>query len=99
MNQPISSREAIDRMTRFTPEDLIRMCGRGQSTADPEIRVVHRAHYDRIVLEREQAIEKVKSLEEQCEELRTARTAKMLRAAGWPLVTILTAVCTYFLAR
>lgn len=97
MNHPLPSREAIDRMTRYSPEDLIRM--RGLSCEDPELRVVNRAYFDRITLEREQALEKAEELEEQCHELQNTRKIEMLRAAGWPLATLLSAVCTYFLAR
>lgn len=97
MSHPLPSREAIGRMQGYSPEDLVRM--RGMSVEDPELRVVNRAYFDRIMLEREQALEKVEQLEEQCQELQESRRLEMMRAAGWPLATLLSAVCTYFLAR
>lgn len=103
MKYPQSSRTAIDQMMKFTPEELLRMQGlSGQDAVvmfGSETRVVNRAVYDRITLEREQALDKVRSLEEQCAELRTHKTANLVRAAGWPVATLLTALCTYFLAR
>lgn len=96
MKHPESSRVAIDRMLQFTPEDLLRMQGLG--IQDSELRVVNRVHYDRVTLEREQALEQVKTLEERCTQLETSK-ASMLQAAGWPLALILTALCTLLLAR
>lgn len=94
MAHPLSSRVAVDRMQQYSPEDLLRMHGMG--IQDSDLRVVNRVYFDRVTLEREQALEKVKTLEERCTQL---EMPSLLQAAGWPLALIMTALCMLLLAR